>query len=187
MKETERAKSAYGDYLAMGPGRSLEKLATVYHEQAGGRPHTRLCTLKNWSTCHGWQARIAKFEAQVREKQQDAAEKARSENLSLVRAAKMRGAEALKSGAFKVEDAAALDRLVKLEMQLLGAPLADKHEIANPPGETFKTDTHVTTDADNIRRAIDLAGLLAGEPGSAGEVAGPDEPVGDAPAAPKAA
>ncbi len=80
MRETARAKTAYADYLAMGPGRSLEKLLAVYlqRRQGGGEatvPARRLRTLEQWSASFGWQARlleIANREAREAEEKQRA-------------------------------------------------------------------------------------------------------------------
>jgi hypothetical protein len=63
LKETSRARQAWADYLAMGPGRSLEKLLALYSErrQSGRRasvPARRLRTLYDWSSTFGWQARL---------------------------------------------------------------------------------------------------------------------------------
>lgn len=55
MSETSRAKQAWADYVTLGPGRSLEKLAALY--QSSPKP-TPLRTLKGWSSAFGWQARL---------------------------------------------------------------------------------------------------------------------------------
>lgn len=78
--ETRRAAQAWADYLALGPNRSLEKLATQYADRrrSDGRvtaPTLRLRTLQTWSAAYGWQARlaaIAEREARAAE-QRDAA------------------------------------------------------------------------------------------------------------------
>jgi hypothetical protein len=59
MRETPRAKAAFNDYLAMGDGRSLEKLLSQYRGQSGGAPTLRMATLEAWSAAHGWQKRLA--------------------------------------------------------------------------------------------------------------------------------
>jgi hypothetical protein len=69
MRETSRARQAWADYLALGEGRSLEKLAADYVSRSGSGPDpdretgpappTRfLSTLKEWSARFGWQERL---------------------------------------------------------------------------------------------------------------------------------
>lgn len=74
MRETSRAKQAYAEYVALGPNRSLEKLATQF-KSAAKAPSRHLSTLKGWSSAFGWQARLdelaerAKAEAEEAEAQ----------------------------------------------------------------------------------------------------------------------
>ena len=63
MRETPRARQAFTDYLDLGPGRSLEKLHTLYQARGqtvgkAGVPTLRLNTLQTWSSAFGWQARL---------------------------------------------------------------------------------------------------------------------------------
>ena len=104
MQETQRAKTAYAEYLAMGPGRSLEKLLAEYQERkrtgkGASVPTTRYATLADWSRKHGWQARVAAFEGKQNEalvaRSMDDIEKARQDSLRLVQAAKFRVAQAI--------------------------------------------------------------------------------------------
>ena len=63
-RETPRAKQAWNDYLAMGAGRSLEKLLSQYREQGESKtrvPTLRMATLTSWSVAFGWQARLAEI------------------------------------------------------------------------------------------------------------------------------
>jgi hypothetical protein len=64
-RETAKSKQAWADYVALGPDRSLEKLAAHYQErrrQRRGRkasvPTTRVRTLFEWSRVYGWQQRL---------------------------------------------------------------------------------------------------------------------------------
>ena len=62
--ETQRANHALGDYVAMGPGRSLSKLHQKYTGDTLGEeiPPTRwLGILKKWSSRYDWQARLARW------------------------------------------------------------------------------------------------------------------------------
>lgn len=143
MQETQRAKTAYAEYLAMGPGRSLEKLLAEYQERkrtgkGASVPTTRYATLADWSRKHGWQARVAAFEGKQNEaliaRSMDDIEKARQESLRLVQAGKMLVAKSMKEGTFRADSHQALTELVKLEMALMGATLAEKLEHSGPGG-----------------------------------------------------
>jgi hypothetical protein len=57
-KETPRARQAWADYLALGPGRSLEHLAVAYQSSTGSVPTRQLSRLKYWSGVFGWQDRL---------------------------------------------------------------------------------------------------------------------------------
>jgi len=71
--ETQRANQALRDYVFMGPGRSLVKLARQYKQKISDRSH-RLSpdvptvngriTLEVWSRKYAWQARLAAWEQQ---------------------------------------------------------------------------------------------------------------------------
>ena len=152
-KETEKAKAAYQIYEGLGPGRTILKAAEAYGKdwgKTGANLKSLAKVLEGWSAKWGWQARVAAYEEKFRAKQQTAAEKARLENLGLVRAAKVRLAESLKGKTFKADTTADMERLVKLEMQLLGEPLADKHEHS---GEVTVKHGHLSD--------VELAGLAA--------------------------
>lgn len=72
MKETPRAAQAWADYLALGPERSLEKLAAFYQTRTKPVP---VSTLKLWSTHFDWQGRlkdIAEREAKAAEEREAA-------------------------------------------------------------------------------------------------------------------
>ena len=58
VRQTARAHLAWADYLALGSGRSLERLAQVYLSRTGSVPTRQLSRLKVWSTVHGWQQRL---------------------------------------------------------------------------------------------------------------------------------
>lgn len=72
MRETARAKQAWLDYLAMGGGRSLEKLAEQYRErwQTDGKarvPTVHVARLEVWSATFGWQARLSQVAEEERQ------------------------------------------------------------------------------------------------------------------------
>lgn len=51
--ETARAKEAFAEYVAMGPDRSLRKLAARH-----GKTRSYVVQLERWSSEHHWQDRI---------------------------------------------------------------------------------------------------------------------------------
>lgn len=61
MAETIAATQAYADYVALGPDRSLAKLATLIAERRGqpGKTAAILRQLETWSSAHDWQGRLA--------------------------------------------------------------------------------------------------------------------------------
>ncbi|KAA3645321.1 MAG: hypothetical protein DWQ07_12700 [Chloroflexi bacterium] len=64
MRETNKAKQAFEDYFGLGPGRSLQNLHQTYTKAAPDSVPTRhLRTLKQWSSEHNWQERVAEREA----------------------------------------------------------------------------------------------------------------------------
>jgi hypothetical protein len=58
MRESSRARRAWADYLALGEGRSLERLADDYRARTESVPTRQLSRLKRWSADHGWQERL---------------------------------------------------------------------------------------------------------------------------------
>jgi hypothetical protein len=64
--ETPKALRAKKDYLALGPGRSLEKLLEVYRQHSangtGTVPTLRKATLANWSGLWGWANLSARYD-----------------------------------------------------------------------------------------------------------------------------
>ncbi len=57
-RDNPNAEQAFLDFVEMGHGRSLEKLATEYHARTQPVPTKQLSRLKIWSTRYGWQARL---------------------------------------------------------------------------------------------------------------------------------
>ena len=56
-----RAEAVFGDYLALGPTRSLKKLASELRSNYGDEAPT-LRTVENWSAHHGWDRRAKLFD-----------------------------------------------------------------------------------------------------------------------------
>lgn len=68
MVESPRARQAWADYLALGPGRSLEHLAREYQSRTESVPTRQLSRIKRWSVDFGWQARLTEIaDMQARE------------------------------------------------------------------------------------------------------------------------
>jgi hypothetical protein len=58
--ESARAHEAIVEYAALGPGRSLAKLAQVW-----GKSRSYVGQLERWSSQHRWQERVAAYDEQV--------------------------------------------------------------------------------------------------------------------------
>jgi len=62
--ESDKAHTAFLEYVRMGPLRSLQKLHEEYCAQGESRPSPptrRLATLKKWSLDYEWQTRLAAY------------------------------------------------------------------------------------------------------------------------------
>jgi len=76
--ETAKAYRAFMDYCLMRSNRSLPKLHRIYTKPSQEIPPTRhLRTLKEWSTSHHWQARVAEYEKRLAETRDERQEKRR--------------------------------------------------------------------------------------------------------------
>jgi hypothetical protein len=104
MRETARAKAAWADYLALGPDRSLEKLAERYRSVAEVVPTRRLNTLKAWSAAFGWQARLEEIADQAAREAEEKQAAYRREILETGFAAAHERVKALKDLAVILED-----------------------------------------------------------------------------------
>ena len=70
--ETHKASQALKDYIALGPGRSLERLRVMYSECTESTPPTTvLRTIKSWSSKFAWQERAAQWDAKQARKELD--------------------------------------------------------------------------------------------------------------------
>lgn len=71
--ESSRAIQACNDFLRLGPGRSLPRLAEQYTKSNQEQPPTKsLGTLKKWSMQYAWAERAAGYDATVIEAQKNA-------------------------------------------------------------------------------------------------------------------
>jgi len=57
-RDNPQAEQAFLDFVEMGHGRSLEKLAVEYQTRTEPVPTKQLSRLKIWSSRYGWQARL---------------------------------------------------------------------------------------------------------------------------------
>lgn len=58
-KEGIEAAEAFAAYVALGPKRSLDKLATLRVDRGLAKTHhSALIVVKRWSSAHGWQIRL---------------------------------------------------------------------------------------------------------------------------------
>jgi hypothetical protein len=60
MYETPKAAAAYAEYAAMGPERSLRKLAEGY-----SNPSSKLRLFSEWSSAHQWQERVKEHDTEI--------------------------------------------------------------------------------------------------------------------------
>lgn len=136
---------ACNDFVRMGPGRSLPKLASQYAEMHQTTPPTlSLHTLKKWSTDYGWQERAELYDAEI-EAQAQAVEKERQRQRAARRASIM-------------QDGVALDYERVAKLKLLAAELE---------AQIFYQPTY---DPDALR-LLRIDGLI----GEAEETGDPDE------------
>ena len=166
VRESSKAKTALADYLAMGPGRSLEWLCALYRAHTEPRPPTRhIATLKCWSGAHSWVAQAAEHDAAESEKvKQDAAErrqKAREQSLALVQIVKGRIGGKLKDDAYDLRGMRDLEAAVRLEMQLLGEPLTDVLEVKH--GGRIGVDLSSLSDEELRNRIVEATARGATE------------------------
>jgi len=140
--ETPKALEAFERYWAMGPVRSLEKLAESDISQSVTKCtlESQLRRLKDWSAGHSWQARLKQRvieEAELaREQNRERADKHRQRLLTAIEVDCSRLLKRLQDspGELLADDAAALERLTKLYYQLAEQPLADRHELTGKDG-----------------------------------------------------
>ena len=73
MPETPKARKAFSDYYALGPGRSLKKLFEQYRAAPKGSvPTQRLATINKWSSKWGWQQRVLARDLEIEKAQLEA-------------------------------------------------------------------------------------------------------------------
>ena len=142
MQETPSALAAFERYWQMGPTRSLAKLAE--QDIAQGLTEATLMSherqLKDWSTSLGWQDRLkqrveqdaAEFRAEMKER----AAAFRNRVIGAIEVDTSRYLRKLQDSGNELlaENAADLERMVKLYMQLAEQPLGERVEISGAGG-----------------------------------------------------
>lgn len=77
-KETAKAHAAFVEYCALGPGRSLRKLAET-QDESGTKAGQIFKQLGIWSSQHNWQERVKQYDTERAEEKRIARERAREE------------------------------------------------------------------------------------------------------------
>lgn len=161
MQETLKAQLAFEDYWNLGPGRSLLKLAEKRVAEGGYHGTAESCRrhIAQWSTEHNWQARIAERIMFDAEQQRNAL---REHSIRIRRAVAdgltRRIEKALAGDGLQAESIGQLQDLVKLALQAVGEPLADRHELTGANGGPVEVDIPPNGDlARFLRNAADLA------------------------------
>lgn len=134
-RESKRAIWACNDYLRLGPGRSLQKLQQLYIEPSSTKPPSKhLRTLAEWSRQYGWQARAARYDAEIehrRKVQDEVLERERQE----------RRRQIMESGlAVDFERVERLKRLEALLVQELGEVDEQGNLVAFKPDSVWAPD-----------------------------------------------
>ena len=81
--ESHKAQIASNDYLRMGPGRSLRKLACKYNEETTNSVPTRnFRIIAKWSTNYGWVKRAEEYDARMENKKTEYAQRMMEEGLA---------------------------------------------------------------------------------------------------------
>lgn len=152
LRETPKSADAFEQYYALGPGRSLAKLATK-----GG---LQLAQLKEWSAKYNWQERVAERQ---REEVEAARAAARKEAAALARR-RLRNAQLLqevgvtilaKADIAALNSGAARDLIGQARAVIAEGVKIERDEAATPTDE----DLAAHADLDTLRRQI-IARLL---------------------------
>jgi hypothetical protein len=142
MQETPAALAAFERYWQMGPQRTIAKLAEQDCRSGLSKSAvtTRERQLFEWSSQHGWQARLkerieqdaAEFRAEMKER----AAAFRKRVIGAIEVDASRYLNKLQDSGKELlaDDAADLERMVKLYMQLAEQPLGERVEITGRDG-----------------------------------------------------
>lgn len=144
--ETADAVQAFEDYWALGDERTLDKLVAYYRRQRdAGKPvpTTRDRTIDDWSRLFDWQgrlkARIAQESERTREEMRKRREAFRKRATDALEAdLRMYMKRVAEGKAVLAQDAASMERMVKLFFQLTEEPLAERHELTGAGGSPLQ-------------------------------------------------
>lgn len=180
--ESPRAAAAYAEYAALGPSRSLAKLAALLKERPDWqRSSLALARLEQWSAAFGWQARVRTYDAERAEERaraREAAIEAMNDRHAQIgttqQAHAIRQIQALiEARAFGSQAAVQLLKLATdLERTARGAPASvERHELTGKDGGAIQHE-HIANAASDFDRAITAlldratAGGVSSEPES---------------------
>ena len=154
-QETAKALAAFERYWAMGPMRSLRKLAEedTGQKQDKSRTDSHFDQLGKWSSQHNWQARVKQRvmeEAELaRDQNRERADRHRQRLLTAIEDDSSRLLKRLQESPDELlaDDALALERMTKLYFQLAEQPLVDSHEIGGKGGGPIAAEFTILTEA----------------------------------------
>lgn len=166
MKETPASQEAFLDYYALGPERSLGKLAMEYQEKKGSGeavPTASEKTLWEWSRKHDWQdrvmARVVEDGQAVRKQMQERLIGVSKRIAGFIEVELTRLLERLRDsdGEILAASVADVEKLAKLYYQVAGQPLADKVDHGGSIG--LKHSREEITDEQRAELLRELAGI----------------------------
>jgi hypothetical protein len=129
MKETLRHTEAFEYYYSLGAGRSITEVARQHN---AGR-----ASVAKWSKAFSWQERVEQRDIEnakrLEKRTNDTVVAAKADYRKIVRAAIKHWVERFKQGGIDIRDTRDLERLVKLDLLLMGEAtdrpeLRDAHE-----------------------------------------------------------
>lgn len=175
VRETPKAKEAGLRYVAMGPERSLRKLAAVLVAERGldegstewdKAVDSKFTVLGDWSAAHGWVARAAEYDDELNRerlaKLQAELVEEDAHAFEMVRAAlRLRGREVSAEDPNLVRTMPDVSAAVKLLHDLAGDPLVERREITGKDGNPIQVETRTRMSID---RALEV--LAEGEDGN---------------------
>lgn len=121
MRESPKARQAWADYLALGDGRSLEKLLALYRSCSEPAPTGQMTTLKLWSRAFGWQSRLQAIADAAAAEAEAAIQARRREVLETGLALDYERVDALKGLARKLLDEVDAGRLWLPDVKAIGS------------------------------------------------------------------
>ena len=123
MKEELHHQKIFDIYYSMGENRSLQKLrAQLCQDSAENVPHVN--TLKSWSKAFNWQERIEQRDMEnsrrLEKKTNNTIVNEKANYRKIIKASIQTFVEKLRAGAIEVESIQDVERLVKLDLLLMG-------------------------------------------------------------------